>query len=59
MDLMHVFKALDKELAAKDTENLLLQYRVEDLEKKLKEAEDENQRLKTAKDAEKKGNEVA
>lgn len=39
-NLNHVFAVLDDALAAKDTEILLLKYRVEDLEKKLKAAED-------------------
>ena len=38
-DLSHVFKALDDVLAQKDSEIFHLQYRVEDLERKLAEAE--------------------
>lgn len=36
----NVFGVLDKALAERDSEILYLRYRVEDLEKKLKEAED-------------------
>lgn len=38
-NLMHVFGALDKVLADKDTEILILQYEVEDLKRKLAAAE--------------------
>lgn len=40
INLVNVFGVLDKALEDKDTEILLLRYRVEDLEKKLKAAED-------------------
>lgn len=51
-DLMNVFKALDKELAAKDSEIWLLKYELENLKKKLAEAE-------TSKTTEKNESEVA
>ena len=38
-NLMNVLGALDEALAKKDSDILLFQYRVEDLERKLKEAE--------------------
>ena len=40
INLVNVFGVLDKALEDKDTEILLLKYRVEDLEQKLKAAED-------------------
>lgn len=38
-NLMHVFGAIDKVLAEKDTEILLLKYELADLKKKLAEVE--------------------
>lgn len=43
-NLPNVFKALDEALANKDVLILSLQYRVEDLEKKLAEVEASNQK---------------
>lgn len=48
-NFMHVIEALDKALADKDSTIWYYKHRVEELEQKLKEAED----------AKKKGNEVA